>query len=155
MNKKFEVKILETTEELNILEKKIKDKYLQKKLLFLRLIKLGKIKSIKELSECINLGRNRVSYWIKVYEEKGIIEFLKPKQTKGKVSSVPEEIIEALKEKLSTPEGFSSYYEILYWIKEKYNIEFTYRIIEYTVKNKLKASLKVARPVHYKQDKKN
>ena len=50
---------------------------------------------------------------------------------------MPEEVIEGLKKKLGEAEGFGSYKEIVKWIKESYEIETTYWVMDYTVRKKL------------------
>jgi Winged helix-turn helix len=58
-----------------------------------------------------------------------------------------------LKEELKNPEGFQSYSEIQLWLRTCFEIDLAYRTVHELVRSKLKAKLKVPRPLHIKQNK--
>ncbi len=104
----------------------------------------------------IMLGRHRVTVqtWLREYRTGGINFLLKLNQKKpGRPRTIPTNVVEKLKEELKNPEGFQSYGEIQSWLKTCFDINTAYRTLHDLVRYKLKAKLKVPRPVHIKQNK--
>ncbi len=58
-----------------------------------------------------------------------------------------------LKQELQDEQGFSSYKEIQTWLRVVHDIEMSYTGVHQLVHYRLKAKLKVPRPVHIKQEK--
>lgn len=87
------------------------------------------------------------------YKKGGLKSVLQTKQReKFEEAIINGTNLEKLIAKLSDPEGFSSYYEIQAWLKQECNLEVKYATVHHTVKYKLKAKLKVARPTNIKKD---
>jgi transposase len=57
-----------------------------------------------------------------------------------------------LEEKLQCPQGFSSYGEILEWLKQEFHVEVKYKTVYRVVRYQLQAKLKIPRPVSKQQD---
>jgi len=74
---------------------------------------------------------------------------------KGKSSGAKSKISPELEAKilleLKDPEGFSSYKEIQRWLKVMEDVEMSYTGVHNLIRYRLKAKLKVPRPVHAKQ----
>ena len=62
------------------------------------------------------------------------------------------EVEEKLKKELQDPEGFRSCKEVQVWLKALEGIEMSYQEVHQVVRYRLKAKLKVPRPVHVKQE---
>lgn len=58
-----------------------------------------------------------------------------------------------LKEELKDPQGFSSYKEVQLWLKAVHDLQVEYKTVHQLVRYRLKAKLKVPRPLHIKQEK--
>ena len=117
-------------------------------------LKTETVKTVKEIA--VMLGRNRVTIqkWLHKYRTGGINLLLKSKRNKGgRPRLIPAEAITKLKEELKNPSGFSSYSEIQVWLKTCFDIDVAYRTVNELVRYKLKAKLKVPRPLHIKQNK--
>ena len=99
------------------------------------------------------LGRHptTVSRWLSRYRKGGIEALLTIKSSPGRPTSIPPEAIAKLKEELSSPEGFSSYGEIQTWLETVCDLKISYKVVHDTVRYRLKAKLKVPRPVNIKQ----
>ena len=57
-------------------------------------------------------------------------------------------MLEALRIRLQEPDGFRSYGEIRDWLANEQGLEIPYKTVHQTVRYKLKAKSKVARPTH-------
>ena len=118
-------------------------------------LKTKTVETVKQIA--IMLGRNRVTVqkWLRKYRTGGLNLLLEPKNdVGGRPSSIQPEIVEKLTEELKNPEGFQSYGEIQLWLKTFFDIDVSYRTVHELVRYKLKAKLKVSRPLHIKQNKK-
>jgi hypothetical protein len=94
-----------------------------------------------------------VSDWIGLYEEGGIEKIQEvgaPGPEPGQ-ESIPSEVMEALKERLSEPEGFGSFKEIQQWLAEEHRIELPYSTVHGIVRYEIGAKPKVPRPSHPKK----
>jgi transposase len=70
----------------------------------------------------------------------------------GAKPSLSQEVVEQLNEQLNNPEGFSSYGEIVEWLKSEHGLEVNYATVYRWVRYRLGAKLKVPRPKSYQQD---
>ena len=117
-------------------------------------LKTQTVKTVKEIA--IMLGRNRVTIqkWLHKYRTDGINLLLESKKNKGgRPRAIPAQAIAKLKEELKNPEGFQSYSEIQLWLRTCFEIDVAYRTVHELVRYKLKAKLKVPRPLDIKQNK--
>lgn len=123
------------------------------KLTSLLYIKLNKVTEINELSDLLNRHRNTIARWLDNYRTGGLKSVLQIKQRdKFEPAIINGNNLEKLIAKLSDPEGFNSYYEIQDWLKQECDLDVKYATIHHTVRYKLKAKLKVARPTNIKKD---
>ena len=143
--------IIEGEEKIEELMRKEKDGKKMKKLQMLYLLTKGKAKNRKEVSELIGVSADTVGKWLIKYEKGGIERVLKSKPKGGTKSTLSKEVIEAMKEQLRKPEGFSSYHQLKSWVETTFSIRTTYWVIYYTARVKLKSRLAVARKSHIKK----
>jgi transposase len=108
-------------------------------------------KNRKEVARLLGVYRETVGDWLRLYESGGIERLLEIKPKGGKVSSLPKEVIEAIKDKLSNPEGFTTYHQLQHWVEQEFKINTTYWVIYYTATELLSARLGVARRSHTKR----
>lgn len=86
------------------------------------------------------------------YRTGGIDALLAKGKSTGRSRKLNCEIEESLKQELQDEQGFSSYKEIQTWLQVVHDVEMSYRGVHQLVRYKLKAKLKVSRPVHLKQE---
>lgn len=145
--------IWESKEELEKRMKQQRDVQKLQRLQMLYLIKTQQAKKRKEVGQILNVSREVVGQWLMRYEEGGVEKLLQIKPKRGTKSSLPTEVIAAIREKLGQAEGVSSYVALLEWVKESFAITTSYRVIYYTARDVLGARLAVARKSHSKKKK--
>jgi transposase len=150
MNKGM-VWIIEGEKKILALMRKEKNGKKMQKLQMLYLLTTGQAKNRTEVSEMIGVSTKTIGKWINKYESGGVKGVLKTKARGGTKSSLPKEVIEAMKEQLSQPEGFLSYNQLKSWVEEKFAIVTTYWVIYYTATVILKSRLAVGRKSHIKK----
>ena len=153
MAKKIIINIKESEKKLKKLLRKIKVPRLRERIHMLYLMKSKKITRRKELKDILAKHIGTIVNWLNKYKKGGLKGLLTIDKYK-KESSINDEILQKLKEKLSDSEGFASYDEIIKWLYKEFGIEFSYWTTFHAVHRKLKAKPKVVRPCHYKQDEK-
>lgn len=118
----------------------------------LYILKRENNKSLRQIA--LDLGRDRSSIynWLSLYKDKGLEAYITPRKYDFHESKLRGHILESLKEKLDEEKGFSSYGEIVEWLKSEHNLIMKYKSVYHIVRYKLKAKLKVARPVNIKKD---
>ncbi len=65
---------------------------------------------------------------------------------------MPDPVYQALKARLQTETGFRSYGEIQQWLQTRYGLQVPYKTVHKTVRYRLKAKPKVARPRSRRQE---
>lgn len=140
------VKIIETAAELKSLLSQQKTVCGYERVQALYLLKIGRIETVKDLATAIGRDRTTVQRWLRTYRQEGIEALLKINRRGGSKSRLPEWAVMALEQRLSDPQGFSSYQEVRSWLQSTLGIEVSYKVVYLTVHYKLKAKLKVARP---------
>lgn len=118
----------------------------------LYLLKSEQASTIQQASAL--LGRNRVTVqkWARQYREGGLAALLSHKPRKGRPRSIPDWAQAALKQRLEQEDGFTSYSEIVQWLKEHLGVEAPYKTVHQLVHYHLKASSKVVRSKSNQQD---
>lgn len=124
-----------------------------RRLQLLYLLATREARTRKRASQLLGVHRKTVGYWIKAYESGGLEGLLEIKQSTGMVSSLPEEVIEAMRAKLSEPTGVASFKALQHWVEESFKIVTSYRVIHYTAEKVLGARLAVGRRSHLKKKK--
>ena len=145
MGKIFKLNITQTSEELKSLLRKQKTSRGKERIQALYLLKVGKVKTLKDLAEV--LGRDVVTLyrWFQKYKLQGLNGLLEVKRGQGKKPAIPKEVMEQLKQRLEDTEEFKTYQEIRVWLKEVYGVEASYKVVHEAVRYKLKIKLKVPR----------
>lgn len=101
------LEITESAERLKQLVRKEKNAQIQRRFHMLLLIKTGEAESRSGAARQLGVHRHTVSDWVGLYEEGGIEKIQKiedPGPESGQ-TSIPSEVMEALKERLSESEG--------------------------------------------------
>ena len=145
--------IAESAQQLEELVRKEKDAQIQRRFQMLLLLKTGEAKSRSGAARQLDVHRHTVSEWLELYEEGGIEKIQQvedPGPDPGQ-QSIPPEVMESLKERLSEPEGFGSYKEIQRWLAETCGVELCYSTVHGIVRYELGAKLKTPRPSHPKK----
>ncbi|MCS4188555.1 helix-turn-helix domain-containing protein [Salinibacter ruber] len=145
--------ITESVEKLERLVRKEKDAQIQRRFHMLLLMKTGEAESRSAAARHLGVHRHTVADWIGLYEEGGlekIQEIEDPGPEPGQ-TSIPPEVMEALKDRLSEPEGFGSYTEIQQWLAEEHGVELPYSTVHGIVRYDLGAKPKSPRPSHPKK----
>lgn len=118
----------------------------------LYLLKTGQAKNRIQTASLLNVNRNTVGRWLVAYKKGGLQALLDVYIPSGKKSSLSEEALLALKQKLSQEkESFSSYKTAWLWFREHYRPSYSYTGFHELVHDKLKAKLKVPRKSHKKK----
>jgi transposase len=146
------IRIKESSEELKKLLSKEKNKKARVRLHIIYLLKTRKVIDAKELSKIMMLDDSSITRLLNLYRKGGLKNLLNIKTSPGRPSKIGKDVIELLKLELGKSKGFNNIKEIMLWLRDKYNLECTYRQVHHLVKKKLKASPKVVRPSNPKKD---
>lgn len=84
----------------------------KERLQFLYGLKIGTLKTLSQASKWLGRHRNTLSEWLVKYETGGLSQLLDRQKTPGRTPTLKGEILNQLKEQLSKPEGFNSYWDI-------------------------------------------
>lgn len=127
--------------------------HLQSRIQMLFLIQSNITHSTSKLSERLFVHRRVIQSWKNLYALGGISTLLNYQRGKGKKGVITPAISEKIKEQLSSPtSAFTSFKQLQQWVQENHLPNVSYRIVNHHAKNKLKASLKVARKSHIKKN---
>ena len=108
--------------------------------------------SVSAIAKAIGKHRGTVQTWLSKYRKQGIDSMLEIQLSPGGVRVIPQWAEEALaKRLLESNNGFSSYGAVQQWLSETLGIEAEYHTVYQMTRYRLKAKLKVARPVNSKQ----
>ena len=117
------------------------------------LIKEDKFKKRKDLAADLFIGYASLKRWLKTYRESGLEAMLCIQHSTGRKNSIPEEIHDALSDKLLDSESaFISYKEAVIWIQDNYKMEIKYETLRAYMIRHFKSKLKSPRKSHYKKD---
>ena len=145
--------ITESAEQLEELVRKEQDAQIQRRYHMLLLLKTGEVKSRSAAARRLGVHRNTIASWLELYEEGGLWGLRKvgePGPDPGQ-QSIPSEVMEELKKRLSEPEGFGSYKEIQQWLAEEHGLELPYSTVHRIVRYELEAKPKAPRPSYPKK----
>ena len=151
MSRIVKLEITEGAETLKKLLVKQKDKRNYQRVQALYLLKIQQVETVEHLAIIIGRSRSTVQRWLSQYRSGGLAKMLEVKKSPGKEPLIPQWAVERLKVELSDPEGFTSYKEVKIWLEALLDIKVKYDVVHHLVHNKLKANLKVPRPVSVKQ----
>lgn len=104
----------------------------------LYLIKTYKVASRSEAAEILGMHRNWVGKWLGRYEKEGIEAFIKPSESGPREQrSLPQEVLEALVERLNDIKGYGSYTILQTWLVEEYGISIKYNTLRQIILREL------------------
>ena len=106
----------------------------------------GDLTTRQALAKGLNRDESTVYRWVQKYKRGGLDGLLEVKRAPGAEPTIRGETLERLKQKLSQREGFASYGAIQQWLKQICGLEVPYSTVHRTVRQTLKAKLKVPRP---------
>lgn len=148
----IKIEILETVDELRQLLQSSQTKEVKERVQALYWVKSGQVQTTKAIADLIGKHRVTVSRWLSSYKEQGINALLKKGKSTGRKKKLSPSVEASLKQELIDEQGFSSYKEIQRWLRIVHDVEMSYTGVHQLVRYKLKAKLKVPRPVHLKQE---
>lgn len=122
------------------------------KLQMLWWIKSGQVTQHQEVAQRLGRDLSTITRWLQRYRRDGLSALLRINTAPGAPPSLNDEVLSALQEALERPEGFSSYGEIVEWLKHEHGLDLKYGTVYNWVRYRLGAKLKVPRPKSYKQD---
>ncbi|HEY9300137.1 MAG TPA: helix-turn-helix domain-containing protein [Phormidium sp.] len=150
MTGRIKIEISESGLELLKELKKQENQELKERIQALYWLKTAQVESTGEIASLVGKHRTTVSRWLSQYRRGGLKGLLTEGKSTGRTRKMTTEVEEKLKRELQEEEGFSSYKEVQMWLKAVEGIEMSYTRVHHLVRYKLKAKLKVPRPVHIK-----
>lgn len=147
----LKIEISESVETLKELLTQPKNAKAQQRVQVLYWLKTQQAETVKHLATLSGRHRVTISRWLSQYRRGGLRELLEVKISPGRKRAIPQQVEAKLQEELLDPQGFSSYKEIQVWLRAIYALEVGYTVVHKLVRYRLKAKLKVPRPVHAKQ----
>ncbi len=151
MGRPFQVKILESQEELEKALRHTTAASSKERLQILYWLKSGQVNSRQSLAELTGRDPATITRWLRKYQDGGCASLLEVKQAPGKEPIVAGEDLERLKQRLQQPQGFQSYGEIQQWLQSELGLSIAYKTVYQLVHYRLDAKLKVPRPQSLKQ----
>lgn len=155
MRKRIPV-IQESLDELKQMLRETRDADKKLRLNMLVLLKSQQYKTRTAVADHLGFGRNTIGKWLARYEQNGL-EVMLEKQSPGCPKgqrTLPEEVYDSLKAKLSESSGFASYIDVRSWVEQEHGIEASYSTLYKIVRRELQAKPKVPRKSHKEQDEK-
>ena len=152
MSQVLKIEISETVEELKDLLNLTKNQKVKERIQTLYWLKSRQVKSEKAIANLTGKHRTTISRWLRSYRRGGINALLSKGKSTGRRKKLNAEIEESLKHELQDEQGFSSYKEIQIWLKAVHDVKMSHTGVHQLVRYRLKAKLKVPRPVHIKQE---
>lgn len=146
--------VLEIGESAEYLEKSLKQAKSasqKERLQMLWWLKTEQLTQHQQLSERLGRSPATITRWLSKYRNGGLPELLAVKTAPGAPAKIQGEALEKLQQRLSSPEGFRSYGAIVEWLDQECGLKLKYDTVNRFVRQKLKAKLKVPRPVSAKQ----
>ncbi|WP_448267839.1 helix-turn-helix domain-containing protein [Nostoc sp. DSM 114159] len=154
MARPFNLEISESVEYLSKSLSKARTSAEKERLLLLWWVKTGQVTQHQELSQRLGRNGSTVTRWLQRYRQGGLEKLLEVKTSPGAIAKIQGEVRQSLVEKLQCPQGFSSYGEIVEWLKQEWNVEVKYKTVYRVVRDQFQAKLKIPRPVSKQQDEK-
>lgn len=136
--------ITQSADKLKKLVRKEQDAQIQRRYHMLLLLKTGEAESRSGAARHLGVHRNTIASWLELYEDgglEGIQKVGEPGPDPGQ-QSIPLEVMEKLKKRLSEPEGFGSYKEIQRRLAEEHELELPYSTVHRIVRYDLEAKPK-------------
>lgn len=152
MSRPFKLEIKESEAELKKQLQQVRDASQKEKLQMLWWLKTGQVTQQQEIGKRLGRDTSTVTRWLQKYRDGGLKKLLQINKAPGAERKLSDAVLVDLKQQLNSPEGFSSYTEIVEWLKQKHGLEVEYATVYQWVRYRLGAKLKVPRPRSYQQD---
>jgi transposase len=152
MARPFNLEVQESAEYLSKSLKNARTAFEKERLQMLWWIKTAQVTQHQELSRRLGRDGSTVTRWLQRYRQGGLSSLLQVKTAPGATPVIQGEMLSSLMSKLESPEGFSSYGQIVEWIEQEWNVQVKYKTVYSLVRYKLGAKLKVPRPISSSQD---
>lgn len=152
MSQVLKIEILETVDELKGLLNLTKNQKVKERIQTLYWLKSEQVKNEQAIANLTGKHRTTISRWLKSYRRGGINALLAKRKSTGRSRKLNSQMEESWKQELQDEEGFSSDKEIQTWLQVVHDVKMSYTGVHQLVRYKLKAKLKVPRPVHTKPE---
>ena len=143
--------VWESVESLREMLSKETDGRQSKRLQLLYLLASRQATTRTAAAQLLGVNRETVGQWLRQYERGGLDRVVAIKQPPGQLSSLPEEVIDAMRGKLQDPRGVASFKALQEWVARSFGLRPSYRVIHYTATQLLGARLAVGRRSHVKK----
>ena len=151
--------VAESAEELLEMRRAERDERRRERLHALWLMASGAVQSRAGLARALGRNRETLSRWLLDYAQGGLRELLRPASRPGPPSqggiSLAEEVKQAIRARLSEPQGERGYLSLWRWAKAEHGIATGYSRFYRWARYQLGATLKVARKSHGQKKGKN
>jgi transposase len=149
MSRRLELEITESAEELKTRLHQQSEVKLKERVQALYLLKSEQVTELNALGKVLGRHPSTLYRWFEGYWARGLAGVLElGTGHNGRARAIPPGVEQALKQRLKEPPGFKSYGAIQQWLREEYGLQIKYKTVHQTVRYRLKAKLKVARPSH-------
>jgi transposase len=105
----------------------------------------------RQVAHLLGVNRDTVGRWLAAYAAGGIPQMLTVTKAPGKVPLLTPAMQQALRDRLTQPQGFASYKALWQWLRQEYGLSIAYKTVHKFVRYTLRAKLKVPRKSHIKQ----
>jgi putative transposase len=147
MANRFRVEVQESEAELRHRLGRTRLASSKERLQMLLWIKTKRIQTRQDLCQRLGRDASTIYRWVQRYYAGGIDGLLEVKTAPGAPPKIPASVVAQLQERLTSAPGFASYGEIQQWLAHQHGVKVAYRTVHERVRYKLKAKLKVPRPV--------
>lgn len=115
------------------------------------LLKINVAETVRYLAVIMGRSESTIYHWLQLYKTGGMPKLLEEPPQTGRPKKLEIETVSKIQQELSDPEGFNSYKEVQLWLLVCQNIDISYPTVHRIVRYELTGKLKVARPIHEKQ----
>ena len=146
-------KITETLDDLQRRFRAARDPERKRRLHALVLLASGEATTRKAIAARLDVDRQTVARWLDRYRNAGLDHMLTPgkRGVRPGQRTLPEPVLDALKERLDSPEGFAGFHKVQLWLHDEFGLDVPYKSVYTLVRYRLKSKLKVPRPEHPKK----
>lgn len=147
----WKLEITESEEELKTLLREQKTASGKERIQLLYVLKSEQAESLTHGARLLGRGRITVQRWVG-YRQGGLNQLLSASFGGGRKRHIPTQADLQLQERLRQPEGFDSYGEVVQWLQQHCGVNASYPVVHTHIRYRLKAKLKVPRPVSAEQE---
>jgi transposase len=107
----------------------------------------------QDIADHLCIGHSTLKRWYKQYREQGFSSFASMNMGGNKPSVVPQEIHQALEEKLhDSSNPLSGYWDAVLWVESNFGLKIKYQTLRNYMIKHFKCKLKSPRKSHYQKD---